>query len=151
LKAEIAPVDERATVTALGSAGVPAAKLRLDAFGRLTSLGQIVTYDDDVGDTAVTLALIPVAVPGIVQLPLVPRTAKVAVSLAPSAPLRAPTLSAPGRVSANRHGVIGINELGVPVASARVAIATPLATAIDPTIAASFFEIRLFIVIPPSH
>jgi hypothetical protein len=62
--------------------------------------------DADVAFTTVTLATTAVALTGIEQLPLAPRTVKVCVSPGPSGVERVPTVD-PARVSANRHGVIG--------------------------------------------
>jgi hypothetical protein len=59
-----------------------------------------------------------VAPPGIVQFPFVPVTCATKVSPAPTGVALVPTLSGAGRVSANRHGVIGTNDDAAPAPDA---------------------------------
>jgi hypothetical protein len=68
-----------------------------------------------VGLTEVTLAVMPVAVVGMVQLPLAPHTVKVWVSCAPSGVARMQTFTpGSGLVSASRQGAMGTNDDTVP-------------------------------------
>ena len=134
LKKLIRPSADTVTVTAFGVAGCPATQFRFDANGYGLSAGNTVRYDDPVGLTATTSIDKPVAPAGIVQSPSVPHTGVAYVSCGPSGVERDPTTSA-GRVSSNRHGVIGTNDespgepdadaLNSPPAPTRMATTAP--------------------------
>src|SRR6478609_1799559 len=94
----ISPVGESPTLSWFGFAGSPASQFWFDVTGRVASAGNTVRKLLAVPLMVVTLAAIPVAVLGIVQLPFVPHTRKVAASPAPIGVVRDPTAVA-GRVS----------------------------------------------------
>ena len=132
----ILPSVESPTLTWLGVGGLPATQFRFDAFGNDASAGNTVRKLVAVPLTVVRLETIPVAVVGIVQLPFVPHTAKVASSSAPIGVERLPTVFA-ARVSNNRHGTIGTTEETSPGAAVKwpdrpttVAVAAARAAAI---------------------
>ncbi len=90
-----------------------------------------------VGPIATTFSDSAVAPVGIEQLPLLPQVGTVNVSPAVSGVGRLPTLMSPGRVSNNRHGVIGTSAdapgleavATVAITAAPVPAATSAATA----------------------
>src|SRR3954470_8359185 len=114
------PSADNAAVTAFGVGAWPATQFKFDVNGRVASGGNTVRNEPADGLMIATLIDTPVAPVGIVQLPLVPHTGTTNVSLAPTGVDRVPTLLGSGRVSNNRHGVIGTNEdaVGEPAADA---------------------------------
>ena len=105
------PSADNADVTAFGVGACPATQFKFDVTGRDgASAGNTVKNDPDDGLMLTTLSETPVAPDGIVQFPFVPHTGTTYVSLAPIGVDRVPTLMEPGRVSNNRHGVIGTND-----------------------------------------
>src|SRR5262245_26845658 len=112
LKALMAPLAERPTVTWFGVGGLDGIQFRFDESGLSASAGQTVRKLAAVGLTAVVLVAIATALLGIVQFPLVPHTWNVTVSPGPIGTPRGPTFSV-ARVSASRHGVMGTNVDGV--------------------------------------
>ena len=104
--------------------------------GRVWSLGNTVRKLAAVGPMMETFIETPVAVLGMVQLPLVPQTVVVKVSLLPMGVARVPTLSVGGRVSSRRHGVIGTNDETVPLPAADE-VSTPPAPSTSASVAPS--------------
>jgi hypothetical protein len=114
----IAPVAESDTLTWFAFGGSPATQFWFEDSGRVAPDGNTVRKLLTVPLTVVTFAAIPVAVFGIVQLPLVPHTANVAVSPPASGVERLPTVSV-ARVSSKRHGTMGTIEETSPGAALR--------------------------------
>ena len=114
-------------MTALGVGAWPAIQFRLEVTGRgFASAGKTVRKLDEVDSSTVTFIVTPVAMEGMVQLPLVPHTAATSVSSPCSGVARGPTLSEPGRVSTSRQAVIGTND-DITSWFAADAVSTPLA------------------------
>ena len=67
-------VADKAVETWFGVGACPATQLSSDALGLVLSVGQTVKKLGAVGLTTVTFMITPVALVGIVQLPLVPQT-----------------------------------------------------------------------------
>src|SRR5215218_1725889 len=132
LYSETLPSADSLTSTLLGTGAAPAVQLRFDASGRSASAGKSVRKLAAVPLTAVTLAAMPVAVAGIVQLPLVPHTEAVNVLSAAIGVERPPTLSGAGRVSSRRHGTIDTSAEG-----AELLPPLPNATDVPPMLAAT--------------
>src|SRR5688572_7309496 len=129
---ETLPSLDSLTSTLLGTGAAPAVQLRFDASGRSASAGNSVRKLPAVPLTAVTLAAMPVAVAGIVQLPFAPHTSAVWVLSAAMGVERGPTFSGAGLVSIRRHGTIDTRaeapELPLP---------PPNATCVAPMLAAT--------------
>lgn len=130
LKKLTRPSAEMVTVTELGVGAWPATQLRLDDKGCDWSEGNTVRYDDAVGLIATTFMESPVAPDGMMQFPFCPHTTATKVSAEPTGLSRVPTAVA-GRVSNNRHGVIGTNDDAVePDADAERSPPPPINVAI---------------------